>query len=120
MQLDPSILRQCWFLAGPTACGKTAVGIVLARRLGAEILSLDGALDRLEQISKRASEVGLLRYFAGLTLEQTAKALDVSAAIRARIVSIVEGAGLDPWNAYERGWQLVREPTGGTLLCRSA
>jgi tRNA dimethylallyltransferase len=41
MQLDTAILRQCWFLAGPTACGKTAVGIDLARRLGAEILSLD-------------------------------------------------------------------------------
>lgn len=41
MQLDPSLLRQCWFLAGPTACGKTAAGIVLAQRLDAEILSLD-------------------------------------------------------------------------------
>jgi tRNA dimethylallyltransferase len=41
MQLDPSLLRQCWFLAGPTACGKTAVGIELAERLNAEVLSLD-------------------------------------------------------------------------------
>ena len=31
----------CWFLTGPTASGKTAVGVELARRLGAEILSLD-------------------------------------------------------------------------------
>ncbi len=31
----------CWFLTGPTASGKTAVGIALAKRLGAEILSLD-------------------------------------------------------------------------------
>lgn len=31
----------CWFLTGPTAAGKTAVGIALAQRLGAEILSLD-------------------------------------------------------------------------------
>ncbi len=31
----------CWFLTGPTASGKTAIGIELARRLGAEILSLD-------------------------------------------------------------------------------
>ena len=31
----------CWFLTGPTASGKTAVGVALARRLGAEILSLD-------------------------------------------------------------------------------
>jgi tRNA dimethylallyltransferase len=31
----------CWFLTGPTASGKTAVGLALAKRLGAEILSLD-------------------------------------------------------------------------------
>lgn len=34
-------LADCWFLTGPTASGKTAVGIELARRLNAEILSLD-------------------------------------------------------------------------------
>ncbi|MEE8451988.1 MAG: tRNA (adenosine(37)-N6)-dimethylallyltransferase MiaA, partial [Thermoguttaceae bacterium] len=34
-------LLDCWFLSGPTAAGKTAVGIELARRLGAEILSMD-------------------------------------------------------------------------------
>lgn len=32
---------QCWYLTGPTASGKTAVGIELARRLDAEIVSLD-------------------------------------------------------------------------------
>lgn len=37
----PDILKQCWFLAGPTACGKTKTGISLAEKLGAEILSLD-------------------------------------------------------------------------------
>lgn len=31
----------CWFLAGPTASGKTAIGLELAERLGAEIVSLD-------------------------------------------------------------------------------
>ncbi len=30
-----------WFLTGPTASGKSAVGIELARRIGAEIISLD-------------------------------------------------------------------------------
>ena len=38
---DVQLLRQCWFLAGPTASGKTAVGIELAEQLGAEIVSLD-------------------------------------------------------------------------------
>ena len=41
MQIDPPILQQCWFLAGPTAVGKTAVGIALAPRIGAEIIALD-------------------------------------------------------------------------------
>src|SRR6266702_8995789 len=31
----------CWFLTGPTASGKTAVGVALAEQLGAEIISLD-------------------------------------------------------------------------------
>jgi tRNA dimethylallyltransferase len=33
--------KRCWFLTGATAVGKTAVGIALARRIGAEIVSLD-------------------------------------------------------------------------------
>lgn len=36
---DP--VTDCWFLTGPTASGKTAVGLELAELLGAEILSLD-------------------------------------------------------------------------------
>jgi tRNA dimethylallyltransferase len=41
MQFDLELLKRCWFLAGPTASGKSAAGLELARRLGAEILSLD-------------------------------------------------------------------------------
>lgn len=41
MKLESELLRQCWFLAGPTAAGKTAVGLLLARRLDAEIVALD-------------------------------------------------------------------------------
>lgn len=33
--------QDCWFLTGATAVGKTAIGLALARRLGAEIISLD-------------------------------------------------------------------------------
>ncbi|HBO42717.1 MAG TPA: tRNA (adenosine(37)-N6)-dimethylallyltransferase MiaA [Planctomycetaceae bacterium] len=32
---------ECWFLSGPTASGKTHVAIELARRIGAEIVSMD-------------------------------------------------------------------------------
>src|SRR6185295_15602757 len=38
MPLEPA---DCWFLTGPTASGKTAVAIELARLLGAEIVSMD-------------------------------------------------------------------------------
>ncbi len=34
-------VRDAWFLTGPTASGKSRVGIELAERLGAEIISLD-------------------------------------------------------------------------------
>ncbi len=34
-------LRDCWYLTGPTASGKTRVGLELAELCGAEIISLD-------------------------------------------------------------------------------
>ena len=34
-------LLDCWYLTGPTASGKTAVGVALAKLLDAEIISLD-------------------------------------------------------------------------------
>lgn len=34
-------LGDCWYLTGPTASGKTQVGVELAQRIHAEILSLD-------------------------------------------------------------------------------
>jgi tRNA dimethylallyltransferase len=35
------IVQNAWFLTGPTAAGKTAVGIELARQIDAEIISMD-------------------------------------------------------------------------------
>ena len=34
-------VRKCWFVTGATASGKTAVSLALAKRLDAEIISLD-------------------------------------------------------------------------------
>ena len=34
-------LLDCWYLTGPTASGKSAVGVALAERIGAEIVSMD-------------------------------------------------------------------------------
>jgi len=38
---DSSPALDCWFLTGATAVGKTEIGLVLAERLGAEIIALD-------------------------------------------------------------------------------
>ncbi|QDT63153.1 tRNA (adenosine(37)-N6)-dimethylallyltransferase MiaA [Calycomorphotria hydatis] len=41
MQIESEILKQCWFLTGPTASGKTAVSLNWAERLEAEIVVMD-------------------------------------------------------------------------------
>lgn len=43
-----------------------------------DLLALDAALTRLEALDARRAEVVALRFFAGLTVEETARALDVS------------------------------------------
>jgi len=44
----------------------------------AELLDLDSALNRLEQMDQRVSRVVELRYFGGLTADETAEVLGVS------------------------------------------
>lgn len=44
----------------------------------AQVLAVDEALKRLEQMDPRKAEVVTLRYFTGLTEEETAAALDLS------------------------------------------
>jgi RNA polymerase sigma factor (sigma-70 family) len=43
-----------------------------------EIMALDEAIRRLEERDPRMSDVVRLRFFAGLSVEETAKALEVS------------------------------------------
>ena len=42
------------------------------------ILEMDEALKRLAEIDERKERIVMLRYFAGLTIDETAKALDIS------------------------------------------
>ncbi|MCA9321189.1 MAG: sigma-70 family RNA polymerase sigma factor [Planctomycetes bacterium] len=49
-------------------------------RQSEDLLALDEAMTRLERRDPRKHEVVLLRFFAGLTVEETAKCLEVSAA----------------------------------------
>jgi RNA polymerase sigma factor (TIGR02999 family) len=45
---------------------------------GDDLLALDEALARLEQTDVRKAQIVSLRYFAGLSIEETAEALDLS------------------------------------------
>ena len=65
-----------------------------------DLLALDEALQRLEEEDSRQHEVVMLRYFAGLSVDETASALDVAPAT------------VDRWWSFARAW-LLREMTRG-------
>lgn len=71
--------------------GGDAVKITLEEKMLAsdeektvDLIALDEALTRLEEIDPHHVQVIELRYFSGLTLEETAQALDISRATVAR------------------------------------
>ncbi|TYP95303.1 RNA polymerase, sigma subunit, ECF family [Fodinibius salinus] len=43
-----------------------------------ELINIDNALDQLEELNERLSKVVEMRFFGEMTIEQTAKALDIS------------------------------------------
>ncbi|NWF51285.1 MAG: sigma-70 family RNA polymerase sigma factor [Ignavibacteriaceae bacterium] len=49
-----------------------------------QILALDEALKKLESIEERSSKIVELRYFSGLTIEETAEVLNISPATAKR------------------------------------
>ena len=59
-------------------------GEIAAPAPGEDLLALDEALERLEAESPEKARLVKLRYFAGLTLEQAAEAMDISRATAAR------------------------------------
>jgi RNA polymerase sigma-70 factor, ECF subfamily len=52
--------------------------VVMSEARSEELVALDEALERLEAIDLRQSRVVELRYFGGLTIEETAQVLAVS------------------------------------------
>ena len=52
--------------------------LAVAEARGIEVLALDEALEALERIDRRKSRVIELRYFGGLSLEETAEVLGIS------------------------------------------
>jgi RNA polymerase sigma-70 factor, ECF subfamily len=56
-------------------------GLLVSAQADAELIALHEALERLEEVWPRKCRVVELRYFAGLTIEETAEALEISADI---------------------------------------
>jgi RNA polymerase sigma factor (TIGR02999 family) len=86
---------------GETVRAPLSVVDLAAESDPAEILALDEALERLEQTEPEVAAVVRLRFFAGLSGDDTAEALGISPRQVDRI-----------W-AYARAW-LLREMTGPT------
>ena len=63
----------------------------LAEERDVNLLALDDALSRLEALDPQKSRIVEMRYFAGLTIEETAEALRISPASQARLE---HGSGL--------------------------
>jgi len=63
---------------GGAICVTLDDALLAARERGVEILALDEALDVLAGIDPRKSRVVQLRYFGGLSIEETAEVLGVS------------------------------------------
>lgn len=78
------LVEQARRKSGPKAGGKhKRIGLSQVQPASHEpsvdILALNESLDRLESADARAAQVVKLRFFSGLTIQQTAKALGISA-----------------------------------------
>jgi RNA polymerase sigma factor (TIGR02999 family) len=58
--------------------------IIAADEKNIDLIALDEALTRLEKVDEQQAKVVELRYFSGLSLEETAEALHISRATAAR------------------------------------
>jgi len=71
-------------LSGKRGGGLTIVGLdevsPAAKTTAVDVLALDEALDQLTSVDARLCQVVELRFFAGLNIDETAEALDVSTA----------------------------------------
>ena len=88
--MDPEPLRRAIYLTGPTASGKTAVGVALARLIDAEVIALDS------MTLYRGMDIG--------TAKPTAEERD---GVPHHLIDV-----LDPWEAASvadyRGWAIGR------------
>lgn len=63
----------------PTSSEQVALDdVVTGNPFGADLLAIDQALEQLAEIDQRQARIVELRYFAGLSIPDTAEALDIS------------------------------------------
>lgn len=77
-------------------------------------VSLDGALRRLEKEDTGIAEVVRLRFYAGLSIEATAEALDVSRRLILQLVQLRVQAQV--WNAMLMAWITRRGSCGQRIV----
>ncbi len=77
-------------------------GLLLSQEQFDEIIALDRALDRLSQIDARQARIVELRYFGGLSSEETAEALGLSSI------------------TVQRDWAVAKAWLHGELAARTA
>lgn len=65
----------------PTVCLSDDLDVKQVNTPGIDILALDEAMGRLEELEPRQSRIVELRFFAGLTIEETAGLLGVSLSL---------------------------------------
>jgi hypothetical protein len=91
--MPPSLSAETWFLTGPTASGKTAVGLELAALLDAEIVSLDS-----------------MALYRGMDIGTAKPTLAERARVPHHLIDVI-----DP----DAGFSLGRRPIGGIgVKCR--
>jgi RNA polymerase sigma factor (TIGR02999 family) len=64
----------------PAGANEFTALLNLTEKRAAELIALDDALSELAAISARQAEIVEMRYFAGLTVEETAAAFEISPA----------------------------------------
>jgi RNA polymerase sigma-70 factor (ECF subfamily) len=64
--------------------------IVIAKDRSADLIELNDALNELQRIDPRKTRIVEMRYFAGLTVEETARASELSVATVQREIRMAE------------------------------
>jgi RNA polymerase sigma-70 factor (ECF subfamily) len=80
--IDYAVARRTQKRGGgqPLESLEDADALAVVHERGAELLALDEALDRLGALSERQARIVECRFYGGMTVEETAEALHISAA----------------------------------------